>query len=540
MAKILKAYVPAALLAALLLCAQPALTAEGPTSDAAKKIAELERKRAARLMMIVAIYDAREEQEKNVPYVGRLCVLNSASLRLGTRLMKTLNTRRRLNEMLDLYGWMARACPQPNESERRQLYISLNLLCTLWDDARLRPRGRWEELLPLYERLVTLAPGDRTKQRGRADVSDGGFHGCVSRLGRCYVSHCNWLMRMGHTKGDAKEALDLLRAYRESCQSYVVYDISAQFLVRHGLLEEARTLLEDALAGEYKNDSFMVRDLAEVYAKLGRIEEAIVSYDTLIEKTKVSDSLKLPHYFPESRLASLCKQAGDFATIEKHAMRILTSDSLDVRLIGKKARPLLVALGSAGDEKYSELLMPYLEHPDQAVAGWVSPYFAAGAPDGYYSSLVLKALESDRPIVVAGAINGIRIKTPLPEVDARIHEFFEGDNEMLKIEACYRLIRFYDDEAATMHVLREVESDDEHIARLARSMWLSSLCNLPVKEKTVPEAVLEKARVMLSSTKEAHQRAHQSYVLHHHLTHVCSPLPQTEMRPEPRQHDDVQ
>jgi len=495
MAHILKVYVLITLLAALLLTTHPAPAAEESTSDTARQIAELEQKRAERLKWIVTIYDARGEQEKAVPYIERLFVLDSANLKLGARLMKTLRSQKRLNEMLDLYKRIAQAYPHPKRGERDQLYICSNSICELCDE--LRRQGRSKELIPIYERLLTLVPGDRPNRRSSwGGLPCGSFHDVAGRLGMCYKTLCESRLAGGDTKG----ALDLLRTYRESCHSYAVYDTSANFLMRHGQLEEACTVLEEALAGQYKNDFIMLRQLGEAYTRLDRIDKAIVAYETLLDKaTPPRTSLRDG---PVSLLATLYKRAGAFDKLEERTLSILSAEGVDFRAMND-AGSFFVALGSACDNRHSKRFSPFLRHPDDRVVGQLVYKFTRGSPENYYPPLLLEALDCGRPAVVRMAIRAIFDKEPRPTVDNRIRKFFEGDDETLKLNACYRLIRFYGDEEAILYVLQEVESMDRERAHRAGFI----LCCLPHTEKTLSQAVLEKARALLSSKEKHHREA---------------------------------
>lgn len=478
----------------LCLNAQESAATQDSASDSAGRIAELQQKKLQHLRAIIGIYEARGEREKAVPYIERLVLLDPTDQKFAQILMRELCKQKRLDDMLDTYERLARANSDIKRRYGDWLQHCVYPICELCDE--MYRQERWEELIPAYQRLIELLPAQRPTARRSGGMIVGRYHYCVMQLGWCYEKLCESLLE----RGEKERALKVLDVYRKSYNSYAAYDTVAVFLVSNGLLEEAKTILEEAVAGQFKKDFSILRELSDVYLKLDETDKAVDTFEFLVEHAK------MPHYFSRNsvlgRLAVLCKKAGRFDTIEKHVMKILAADGVDRQSVNA-AYSLISALGSTGDDKYSQLFMPFLDHPDPRVAGELVFNFTRGAPRDHYPPLVLKALESRRREVVVRAIAAISHKEPNPEVDKRIRHFFEGDDEDIKLEACSRLIRFYHDEDATLHVLGQVESQDRRRARHARFM----ICNQPIKTQPPPRAVLEKARSMLLSDDKLHREA---------------------------------
>ena len=131
---------------------------------------------------------------------------------------------------------------------------------------------------------------------------------------------------------------------------------------------------------------------------------------------------------------------------------------------------MLMALGRSGDDRYSDLLMPLLEHPDVRVAVTVVRGLGAGRNLRYIPPLLLKALESPRIEIAKTAIGystSLWGRKRVKAVRAALVRHFQGDNEELKFKAAFALMHDRGDPEATAYILSQTQSPDRKRARYA-------------------------------------------------------------------------
>lgn len=146
---------------------------------------------------------------------------------------------------------------------------------------------------------------------------------------------------------------------------------------------------------------------------------------------------------------------------------------------GQLVLHMLMALGRSGDDRYSELLMPLLEHPDVTVAVTVVRGLGAGRNNRYIPPLLLKALESPRIEIAKKAIGfscNLWGRKRVKEVRAALVRHFQGDNEELKFQASFALMHDRGDPEATAYILSQTQSPDRQRARRAIG-WIGDSCN---------------------------------------------------------------
>lgn len=179
----------------------------------------------------------------------------------------------------------------------------------------------------------------------------------------------------------------------------------------------------------------------------------------------------------------------------KNAMDLLAARALqaiwnndtgltDPRRVGYRypqsaTKVIIGMLARAGDDKYSEMFLPVLDHPDIGTAVQVVRAFGGGSDNRYFPPILLEALKHERPEIVDAAISW----TPncwnqrSAEVGRLLKEIFHGSNEELKFHACFPLMHSgYAKKEAIAYLLEQTQSKD--IKRVQRSIsWLGDSCN---------------------------------------------------------------
>jgi tetratricopeptide (TPR) repeat protein len=122
----------------------------------------------------------------------------------------------------------------------------------------LRQGQRWAEMVPIYERLIDEQPG-RSQQY-------------LLALGQC------------HFKLDQPErALEVLAQYRkENGDKAETYLSLGAVLSNNGHLAEAAALLEEGVAGAFKDNYRLRWQLGVVYARLEQTDKAIGAYEAAL------------------------------------------------------------------------------------------------------------------------------------------------------------------------------------------------------------------------------------------------------------------
>ncbi|MHC4915243.1 MAG: HEAT repeat domain-containing protein [Planctomycetota bacterium] len=167
-------------------------------------------------------------------------------------------------------------------------------------------------------------------------------------------------------------------------------------------------------------------------------------------------------------------------------------------------RRFMSAIAKSRSDAAGDLLKPLFEHEDERTAVWVVGAIGANAPDDYFPSVLLAALKSERKAVKAEALDwtpNCRDAAKRAEVKRLVTAVFEGDDEELKFEACFPLMRDFNEPRAVEYLLAQVGSSDWKRAKTA-IYWVGNACN---SGKPVTPAILEKVGPLLKS-KDADRR----------------------------------
>lgn len=168
----------------------------------------------------------------------------------------------------------------------------------------LRASERWADMIPIYERLVDEHPGSGQQY--------------MRLLAECHF-------KIGQT--DA--ALEILDRYRRDYADYqqTFLDL-AEMLADNGFAERAATLLEEAIAGRFKEHYKLHWQLGLVYIELGQTDQAIEAYEAaldLAEPGRDRDAIN-------ARLIQLYKDADKLDEVITRREREI--EDIDARLVG--------------------------------------------------------------------------------------------------------------------------------------------------------------------------------------------------------------
>jgi len=168
----------------------------------------------------------------------------------------------------------------------------------------LRAGERWDEMIPIYEYLIDEHPGNSQQY--------------MRRLAECHF-------KIGQTD----DALEVLDRYRKDFADYqqTFLDL-AELLADNGHAERAATLLEEAIAGRFKEHYKLHWQLGLVYIELGETDKAIEAYEAalaLAEPGRDRDAIN-------GRLIQLYKEADKLD--EVIARREREIEEIDARLVG--------------------------------------------------------------------------------------------------------------------------------------------------------------------------------------------------------------
>ena len=111
---------------------------------------------------------------------------------------------------------------------------------------------------------------------------------------------------------------------------------------------------------------------------------------------------------------------------------------------------------------------PLLRHDDVNVAVLVVEALGSESGDRYCPAVVVRALEADRPEVVAAAIKCVsncQDDSRRAEVEQRLIAIFRGGNHQLKFLASLPLLQDFTYPEAVDYLLGQVQNGDEDIAR---------------------------------------------------------------------------
>ena len=166
------------------------------------------------------------------------------------------------------------------------------------------------------------------------------------------------------------------------------------------------------------------------------------------------------------------------AVLARRAVAVLEKPPLDP-IQERTVFLLLAPLAKSGDDRYSDLLMPYLRHPDVKVAVLVTKAMGCGRDNRYWPPLMSGALQSDRPEVVSQAVTwspNCWDDRRRDEVRRLLRRVFEGTNEGLKFEACFPLMHGYQDTDARAYLIAQTRSPNRERAQTAMG-WLGDIRN---------------------------------------------------------------
>jgi len=216
----------------------------------------------------------------------------------------------------------------------------------------LRKAERWADLARVYRRLIDERPGSSRQH--------------MIELGTCYFK-----------LGREADALDVLDEYRREYADYEeTYLKLASILADNGHMPEAAAILEEAVAGRFKEHYKLHWQLGIVYVELGEIEGAIPKYEAALDLVEPGSDRNAIN----SRLISLYKRAERIdQVIEKRESEIEEIDAKLVKLYWARAH---------AHEKAEEL--------DEAV--------------GYYRKIVALAPDSDTGKAAAAKVDELTPK----------------------------------------------------------------------------------------------------------------------------------
>lgn len=122
------------------------------------------------------------------------------------------------------------------------------------------------------------------------------------------------------------------------------------------------------------------------------------------------------------------------------------------------------AVARSGEDRYCNVLEPLLRHEDVRVAVLVTETLGSESGDRYCPAVVVRALEADRPEVVAAAIKCVsncQDASRRGEVERLLIAVFRGDNQQLKFLASLPLLQDFTYREAVDYLLGQVRSGDE-------------------------------------------------------------------------------
>ncbi len=166
-------------------------------------------------------------------------------------------------------------------------------------------------------------------------------------------------------------------------------------------------------------------------------------------------------------------------------------------------RCIMVVARSDKDE-HAALLRPLLKHQDLQVAVMVTEAAGAASQGRECSVLLLDALRQDRAEVVTEALrwsSGCADGPRTVELRRRLTAIFAGDDESLKFQVCYPLMRGFDDRAARHYLLAQIGEGQQYRARALA--WIGDPSNLG---RGADAALLGALRPMLNSSDHRERR----------------------------------
>lgn len=191
--------------------------------------------------------------------------------------------------------------------------------------------------------------------------------------------------------------------------------------------------------------------------------------------------------------------------VARRAVALLEKVPLD-RGQEEMAHRLVVWLAKSGNDRYYDLLLPYVHHPDVKVAVLVTRAVGMFHESTNWPPLLSAALQSDRPEVVAEAVGWSTNRGDeryKEEVGRLLRRIFEGANEPLRFSTSFALMHRYDDPDARAYLIAQTRSPDRERA-LKAIAWLGDAVN----DDDIPEpALIESLAAYLKSGDTEFRRA---------------------------------
>ena len=169
------------------------------------------------------------------------------------------------------------------------------------------------------------------------------------------------------------------------------------------------------------------------------------------------------------------------------------------------ASALIVPLARSRDDRYSDLLMPFLRHRDSQAAVLVVCAMGSGRDNEYFPPLLLAALESDRPEVVRAALEwspNCWDERRKPEIRRLVRRIFDGRIEPLQFLASFVMMHGWQEPDARAYLLEQCRNSNRERALQAIG-WIGDACN---GTRTADAAVLETLTPFVRSPDAAFRR----------------------------------
>jgi len=163
------------------------------------------------------------------------------------------------------------------------------------------------------------------------------------------------------------------------------------------------------------------------------------------------------------------------------------------------------AVAQSGKDEHVDRFRPLLQHERIEVAVMVVNAVGSRASGSHYPSLLLDALQADRPEVVRQAIrftSYCQDKSRRPEVQRLLVALFEGENEQLKFETCAPLMNAFDYDPARDYLLDQAKTGD----RSRQFQVLSQLRASSTTNRTVDEKLLAGLKPLLADSDNSVRR----------------------------------
>ncbi|KPJ70752.1 MAG: hypothetical protein AMK72_14660 [Planctomycetes bacterium SM23_25] len=199
------------------------------------------------------------------------------------------------------------------------------------------------------------------------------------------------------------------------------------------------------------------------------------------------------------------KDPAALQVVARRAVALLEKAPLD-RLQEKTSHYFVSWLAKSGEDRYYDLLLPYLRRPDVKVAVLVTRAMGMFHDSANWPPLLSSALLSDRPEIVSEAIawsTNRGDERNREEVHRLLRRIFLGPDETLKFQACFALMHRYQDRDARAYLISQTQSPNRERALRAIG-WLGDSVNA----NDLPEpALIENIAPYLKTTDTEFRQA---------------------------------